>query len=225
MTAKEESKQEKMLGVNGLMFSGAITASITHELNNVMSIIDQTIGLLDDLIVTASPDHPIGTEQLERIVEKIQLQKERGVEFIKRLNTFSHTVDEPSVEIDVNQLMENFYDLTHRFAVLKRAEYKISYAQSQILIRNNPFLLLQAVYICLRQALAEAQKGDTINLVVENSDSNIHLKVERTPLDQSLESFSTEYLELVMDRIGGNININNDNEHTTYDLSIPLSGD
>ena len=59
---------ERVMWENSLAFFGAITASVSHELNNVMSIIDQNNGLLKDLLAVG---HPISNERLERINNSI----------------------------------------------------------------------------------------------------------------------------------------------------------
>jgi len=67
---KTDSEQERLLKDEGLAFFGAITASISHELNNVIAIIDQSAGLLNDLLAGAQYGRPITNEKLERISKK-----------------------------------------------------------------------------------------------------------------------------------------------------------
>ena len=57
-----------------LKFFSAITASVTHELNNVLSIINQTGGLLEDLLYGVNQGEDINPDQLEKIAGKISLQ-------------------------------------------------------------------------------------------------------------------------------------------------------
>ena len=173
MNAREDYSDERLLNENGLAFSGAITASVTHELNNVYSIIDQTIGLLEDLLVNADPDRPIPNDRLQRIADKIQAQTQRGVGIIKRLNTFAHSVDEPESEFEVNQLVENLVELSRRFANLKKVELDVSYYSEPVTIRNNPFLLQQALFLCLKQALENAQKGVRITVAIDKINNNL----------------------------------------------------
>jgi FixJ family two-component response regulator len=67
----------------------------------VLSIIDQTGGLLSDLISAAQKGIPIKEERLKTIADKIATQTERGTRIVKRLNQFAHSVNEPSKRVDL----------------------------------------------------------------------------------------------------------------------------
>ncbi len=222
MNAGEDYSDERLLNENGLAFSGAITASVTHELNNVYSIIDQTIGLLEDLLVSANPDRPIPNERLERITEKIQAQTQRGVGIIKRLNTFAHSVDEPESEFEVNQLVENLVELSRRFANLKKVELDVSYYSEPVTVRNNPFLLQQALFLCLKQALENSQEGVRITVSIDKINNNVHITLARQPADPEVGGYDVSYLKLLMNRIGGGVNLKAEGDNTIFELSIPL---
>jgi len=86
-------RREESLERNGLVFFGTLTASVTHELNNVLSIIDQTRGLLEDLAVGAASGRAIDPARLETIATRIDRQVRKGVEIMSCLNRFAHSLD------------------------------------------------------------------------------------------------------------------------------------
>jgi len=142
---------------DGLKFFGIITASVTHELNNILSIIDQSAGLVEDFMANpdsgvplteeklkqitakirklsiidqsaglvedfmANPDSgvPLTEEKLKQITAKIRKNSQRGIGFIKHLNSFAHSTDEPGISFNANTMLENWAALTKRFADLK----------------------------------------------------------------------------------------------------------
>ena len=59
---------------SGRAFFGKISASVSHELNNVLAIIGQTAGLLEDLLDSGPGDEPIPRASLERICSQITEQ-------------------------------------------------------------------------------------------------------------------------------------------------------
>ena len=69
----------------GLAFFGAVTASVTHEQNNVLSVIDQTAGLLQDMIAAEREGTPINIDRLADAVRTVQAQTERSLGIIRRL--------------------------------------------------------------------------------------------------------------------------------------------
>jgi len=213
---------EKLLGINGLAFSGAIIASVTHELNNVHSIIDQTSGLLEDLLAVAGPDRPVLPERLQSITEKIQAQTRRGVGIIKRLNTFAHSVDEPVREFEINQLLENLIELSRRFANLKKAELEVEYLPEPVSLVSNPFLLQQAVYLCYRQLLVDAEKGHTIRISIGRDNDGLGIVLTKQPPDSAATEFDAGYVKLIMSRLGGGYDLKHDENQTGFTLRLPL---
>jgi signal transduction histidine kinase len=100
-------------------FFGRITAGITHELKNVLAIIRESAGLMED-IISISPDALIShQDRLRRALKKIDDQVGRGVELTDRLNKFAHSSDAALAKIDLLTVIEQLVALSQRFARLK----------------------------------------------------------------------------------------------------------
>lgn len=87
-----------------LAFFGRVNASISHELKNVMAIISETAGLLNDLNRLASSGRPIDPEMLRLCTESIIEEIHRGFGVIRQMNRFAHSVDHASGEVDLNEV-------------------------------------------------------------------------------------------------------------------------
>jgi len=151
-------------GRGGLAFFGALAASVTHELNNALSIIDQAGGLLGDLAAGAAAGRPIDPRRLETVRERIDRQVRKGVEIVTRLNRFAHSIDEPEGEFDAVAETENLVALTLRFAELKKVRLELAPCAERIGVRGDAFALQQALFACLRAALDGAEEGDRIEV-------------------------------------------------------------
>ncbi|MCJ7596564.1 MAG: sensor histidine kinase, partial [Desulfobacterales bacterium] len=79
-----------VIGEAGLQFFGKISASISHEIKNVMAIITESAGLMEDLTVLAEKGMPIDPQRLKTHAGKIMTQIRRADEIIKNMNRFSH---------------------------------------------------------------------------------------------------------------------------------------
>ena len=222
MNSIQDNNQEQVLRENELAFFGAITASVSHELNNVISIIDQTAGLLEDLLIGAETGRQIENDRLKRIADNISNQTQRGVGVIKRLNTFAHSVDDPVKEFDINDLVENLTALTRRFANLKRIQLEMQLYNGSITLISSPFMIQQIMFRCIKHALEISQQGDTVNINVDRSDSNALVTIESPGIDRDEEGFDPVYVELLASRIGGSLNISSEPDRTTFKLSIPF---
>ncbi len=216
----DKGEIERVMWENSLAFFGAITASVSHELNNVMSIIDQNNGLLKDLLAAVEYGRPISNERLERINNSITNQTERGVRIIKRLNRFAHSVDDPVREFDIIQLVDNFTRLAQRLASLKRVILESRHDDPQLSVTTSPFLVQQVLFICIQRSLNAAQSEDVIDIITEARDKKILLTVKGRSMRAIREGWDTDYIEQLMRLIDGNLEIISEGENEFLKITI-----
>ena len=222
MTDDSGNNREKQVGEKELAFFGAITASVSHELNNVISIIDQTAGLLQDLLAGAHEGQPIPNERLQRIADSVAAQTDRGVRIIKRLNTFAHSVDDPVKEFEINPTVENLVALARRFASLKRVELEAELPDPSPKVTNSPFRVQQALFTCLRYMLDGSKPGDKIVVSAKTSLDSVSIVIEG-PVSIRAEQTDFDHLRVVADRIGGKLELPADSEHARFVLTLPVN--
>lgn len=207
---------------NCLAFFGAITASVSHELNNVISIINQTGGLLDDLLIGARGGKEIPVERLERMADSVRAQTERGVGIIKRLNKFAHSADEEKCQFNLNETIENLIALLERLANLKKSSLKIELPDEPVTILGSPFLTQQAVYWTVRQALEIVDDNDLISVKIGSKDNNKIVSVVVPRLFPEGQPDLT-YQELIMTQLHGKIEMHPDSDQTTFEIILPIN--
>ena len=179
MSAPAQSDDDRELCDLSLAFFGAVTASISHELNNVISIIDQTNGLLEDMVVGQQQGVPVAVERLGDIAASIQRQIGRGLGIIKRLNRFAHSTDVPETQFDLNETIGNLCDLCQRLTDLKRAKLEFkAVAGIAVNTTGNPFLLQQAVFAIIRLFLQKAIKDDIITVEIKDIEKGKFVAIE-----------------------------------------------
>jgi len=161
-----------------LKFFGAITASVTHELNNVISIINQVGGLLEDLSYGVSQGQEIKPEQMQKITDRISHQTERGIGIIKRLNTFAHTVDEPVAEFDICALMENLVALSERLATLAGVRLTVQLGDEPVLLTGNRLKIQQVVFLALKSLLKIAAKDARLEISVHREEKGASINLD-----------------------------------------------
>ena len=71
-------------------FMGKITAAATHEIRNVLAIIQESGGLIEDMIRFYEESGKLKPDHLLRSVERIGLQVNRGAELMTALNRVAH---------------------------------------------------------------------------------------------------------------------------------------
>lgn len=141
-----------------LAFFGAVTASLSHQINNVLTIVNELGGLVSDM--AAATPHPVGhADRLGRIAERIHGNVERGTEYIRVLNRFSHTVDQAIAEIDPAELVQLVAAISQRFAELRQVQLEVQASASPPRLRVRPFHLLHALFVCVQGALTSEGAG------------------------------------------------------------------
>lgn len=151
---------------DGLAFFGTLAASVTHELNNALSVIDQAQGLLEDLAAGVAAGRPIDPRRLQTVRERIDRQVRKGVEIVSRLNRFAHSLDDVEAEFDIGAATENLVSLARRFADLKKVRLEHEPSSGEVWGRGNAFALQQAIFSCLQKVLEASEEGDRIGVAV-----------------------------------------------------------
>ena len=203
-----------------LAFFGAVTASISHDLNNAIAIIEQTAGLLEDLTMANDGGQPVPNEQLQNIAQRIANQTKRGATIVRRLNAFAHSVDEDDKELELNALVKTVIALAHRVAERKRVTVETCLPAQPVTIRNNAFRVQQAVFLSIQRAVDATQEEETIVLSTGTGDTSAWISVDAKIPDDSPPANGTD-LESLMNQIGGKVESNIDGSTLSSRLVFP----
>jgi hypothetical protein len=130
---------------NELAFFGKIAASVTHELRNVLAIINESNGLMADVLGMLKETPFPQRERFQRSVQKIGEQVQRGVEIASRFNRFAHSIDDPCTDVDVNSMVTQTVSLAKRFAALQNVELKGIVSDHPIIVLTNAFRVQMAL--------------------------------------------------------------------------------
>ncbi len=145
-------------------FIGKITAGATHEMNNVLAIIKESSGLMEDFISMAKPEQLPQRERMLNVLAKISAQIERGVDLSKRLNSFAHGVRDRSASHELNKSVTDIVALNQRFARSKKATLTALPSDRHIYVAMSPLQLQIAVFTCLEYLLNLVGPGAIITL-------------------------------------------------------------
>ncbi len=210
---------------NDLEFFGKITASVSHELNNVLSIINEYSGLLGDLLSACQKNETVDFEKVLSITKNIAEQVKREKDIINLLNRFSHNVDSPLAEFILNDMINDIIKLTKRFASLKRVELRLSLCPEETRIISNPFKIQHAVFLLITLALEYGNNADAIDITVEKEGGKAHilLTFSSLPNDSEIEQ-KIETIIGILNGIKGRLDRNEMNDNRVlYKITLPLT--
>jgi len=162
---------DEQIDIDELKFFAKITSGYTHELNNIVAIINELNGNIEDKIGAFENIDPAKIEKVATSVSKIAKQLDRAKSLTKSLNRFAHSVDSAVENIDVAQLVKDSISLFHYFVKLEGANIVENYTCQSHIIRTNPFLLFFLLFKCVRYILQHIGNQRNIVLSTEEGDS------------------------------------------------------
>ena len=191
------------LGDVELRFFGEVTASISHELNNAIAIIDQTAGLLADLAAVGECKN-VAQDRLQRIIDTIDNQARRGATIVKKLNAFAHSVDAIDHEIELNELAQNVVALAQRMAERRGVQLHSVPATTRIPICGNLFRMQHALFSSIRSVVSIVPEGSRIEVSAGLDDATPWVAVE-SDLVESSSNPDVQHLRPLIQQVGGEL--------------------
>ena len=167
------------IAVTGLQFFGRISASISHELKNVLAIVNENAGLLEDLTLMADRGQSIDPARLKIMAATVQKQIGRADEILKKMNRFAHSIDETAADVDLNQTIELVKALTARFAAMRNVAVDLQLPASSPTISTAPFFLMNLLCLCLDFSMSASGDEKRVELVVDESETSVRIRFRR----------------------------------------------
>ena len=222
MNQIDPDNRDQKLMAGGLAFFARITASVSHELNNAIAIINEHAGLADDLAEGIKQGMPVDEKKLKTTSKKIMAQVERSKELIKRLNRFAHTADEPVRQCVLNDLLTDITDLSRRLVDLKGMQLQFDVTGEKIVLTCNPFFIQQAVFTALELFMEDTGNNRLITITCGKDETSIWIKLTGSSIyaGEGAEA-KRDYLSLLMEQLKGTADyIEHDNQQGSILLKL-----
>lgn len=129
------------IGEQELQYFGKVSASVSHELKNVLAILNENAGLLQDFAAMTAQGQALDPERIQRLAGTMLEQINRGDEIIKRMNRFAHSADNNRATVDVNELVTLVVELFGRTATNRGVKVEVKAPPTTVNINTDPFAL------------------------------------------------------------------------------------
>ena len=126
------------IAAKGLSFFGKTNRLISHELKNILAIISETLGLIDELIKLSEKGRPLEPGKLGSLSESIIEEVERANDIIRNMNTFGHSVDEILIDTDVVRSLKLIAALCQLDAGLRKTLKGSDSRDTKFILRTDP---------------------------------------------------------------------------------------
>lgn len=203
------------MNIENLKFFGKVNASISHELKNILAIISETAGFLNDLTELAKQGKELKLSLLENCSNSIAEEIQRGFATIKQMNRFSHSVDVPVMDVDLSDILGLMVGLSGflSFAGNVRIEDKDQKIET---ITTCPFLLQNLLYRILCFAYECAGPEGEIRLRLSPKKDKGILLTLLSSAQMPVEKFPDDKIKQTADVLGVEFEKNN----SFYELNM-----
>lgn len=196
--------QNNSLHQEDLMFFGAVSASISHELKNVLAIINEMMGLLDDLSRMAEKGRPLEPRRLQQIAEKMKHQIDRGDGIIRGMNRFAHSVDHPRETIDLNDLVVFVGRLAQRRLATREIALETRVSDTPASTTVNVFAAEHLLWAALDR-ITQAAAGNSLTLEVMATPDGPAVALRSDSLASSQGPAGGDHLAALARRVGADV--------------------
>ena len=215
-----------LIGRCGIQFFGKMSASISHDLKNVLAVINENAGLLEDFCVMAEKGKALEPTRLKRLAEDVKHQIRRGDRIITSLNTFAHSADRESVAIDLRELLGLLLELTQRSASMQGVSLAVDWPPDPIMATTSPFLLLNLLWFCLNYAMKAAGPEKTVEITAEKTDDGARLHFRKlAEMGSGAGSFPAEPESTLIRVLNAQIRLDPDSREVVVSLPGRVQGD
>ena len=228
-----KTTDNELLKIKEIAFIGKVTASLSHEIKNILATINELSGLVGDLLIKGDQKKIPHFTRLAQLNINMQEQVKRGVEIVKRLNLFAHSMDEEASFSDLNDIVLLTADIAKRLARLKGVGLEIIPTNNTIIdIHNDPFKIEQILFGCIEYMLDLPAKKSLITITVRQNkdDTSIIISDDSSKASPSCGHNGAEetgdlqmtFLNILVNEIGGSVNFTQSQSGNTITLSLPL---
>ncbi len=161
-----------LMNTEGLKFFGKVNASISHELKNILAIISETAGFLNDLTELAKKGKELKLNLLENCSKSIAEEIQRGFSTIRQMNRFAHSVDHPVMDVDLMDSLDLMVGLSRFLSYAGRVQIEDKEAGLSSTVTTSPFLLQDLIYQVLCSAYESTGPEGEIRIRLSREDDS-----------------------------------------------------
>jgi signal transduction histidine kinase len=215
-------EERRRLLEKDLAFFGVVAAGVSHEMRNVLSIIGEYAGLLDDFLAAAERGKPLDPEKLKRVSTRITGQVKKGTEAMERFSYFAHAADEQTGSVDLTAVAKNVVALAERKARLLGCTLQADLPDKPVETVSNPFSLQHAVFAAVRLMLESAEKGQVVAVQLAREGPGAVIAISSGAVVDDGLSGPTSDISSLMAELGGDFDTSvQDGKHALV-LKLPL---
>jgi C4-dicarboxylate-specific signal transduction histidine kinase len=170
-------EDKELSRVKEIGFMGKVTASLSHEIKNTLAIINESAGLMGDLLRKDAPEDWPSYSRFNDLLASIEEQVQRSADIVKRLNQFAHSMDKSLADLDLNETVRQTVILAQRFAALRRVNLETQLVSKPLHLQSDPFRLLYVIFGFIERAINCSPREAEVSVKTEQSGEMLQVMV------------------------------------------------
>jgi signal transduction histidine kinase len=197
------NKAVEILAREGLPFFGKVNATISHELNNIVANISETVGLMNDLLDLADKGEKLDEETVKSCGAEIADEVRRFAFTVKQMNAFSHSVDKPFERVVLSEILDLAINL---FRFLREdSQVAIDLTRdTDLKVTTRPFLLLRLVYQVLMVSCKSVSAHGSIRISICPEDHGARIVIANVK-PSKMTDLSNENMDRIVEVLGAKL--------------------
>lgn len=197
------SRADELGSYEDLAFFGRVNASISHELKNILAIISEAAGLLNDLTTLAKQGKGVQLEMLGNCSRDIGEEIQRGFGTIKHMNRFSHSVDDPVKEVDLVEMVELMVAIAGFLSYACRVTVDRPQGERPAVV-TFPFRLQHVIYEALVFAFKATGPDGELSVAIQADDNGANILLTGLG-SNTAEAFPSDKCSRLAESVGAHI--------------------
>ena len=211
------------ISIDKLKFFASVTSNITHEIKNCLAIINESNGLMEDMLLMAEQGL-FEPEKFQQLIQQNFIQLKKANNVLSYINWLSNSLDRHTEPIESHTFLENITASVSSITENKKIKLLVSALKEHISWEGNLFSLQFLLYLTMQHLATLCQKGGTIRLILNQHPSGrivFNLTCEH-PIASEKVHLETQALDFMVKEQGGEIQISCPEEDSlAFTLSFP----
>lgn len=206
-----------------LAFFAKIGADVSHEMRNVLSIVNENAGLLDDQLALARGRKVPDIEKLKKVAARLTRQVSKGIEVMECFSRFAHAADAQQASVDLVGLVGDVTVLAQRHVRQLGGSLDVTLPDKALPITTNPFCLQHALFRCLQMVWESAEQGSSVSVDLADHGTVAVLTVSgaEAPGSDGLSRSRSE-LDVVLTELGARVDTSTAEGVLVFVLTLPV---
>jgi len=156
---------------------------LSHELNNHLAILRESIGLADDILSAKKMPEKKRLDDLTALVRSLDEKLNRPITIVRHVGDLSLQIEQDAADHEADLLVDGLLSLIPRMAIQRKISIRKSFAGNSIRISVDPLLMQFLLFALLDNLYSAMDTGGrvAIDTASNGKDYIIRITSEQTP--------------------------------------------